>query len=269
MSEVNTNMNSFLETDIGKQFVDAIQTIMTISEDVLTDEGMAAIKEKISESFNTSVLTNVKSELIRSFELNGSTRKDAIISIQTAKDSVLDYIAELQPSIKKEELINSIFDPIFKVFDEVAECYHIYDFELPILLEEDAMLPKYAHEDDAAADLFAQKDMVIPAHSISNMIPTGVHIQLPEGWCAKIWPRSSMGLKTGLRLSNSAGIIDTSYRGQLGVIYDNISDSDYIVHKGDRIAQMTIEPVFRFKPRQVDILSETERGEGGFGSTGK
>ena len=76
-------------------------------------------------------------------------------------------------------------------------------------------------------------------------------------------------MKTGLRLSNSIGIIDADYRGEIGVIYDNISDSDYTIKAGDRIAQMWVERVERFKPVIVDTLPTTERGDGGFGSTGK
>ena len=123
---------------------------------------------------------------------------------------------------------------------------------------------------DATFDfVYASKDMILPAHSLSNKVPTGLRIALPEGWVAKIAPRSSIGAKTGLRLSNSIGIIDADYRGEIIVLYDNISDSDYEIKAGDRIAQMWVERVERFKPVTVDILPATERGDGGFGSTGK
>jgi dUTP pyrophosphatase len=104
---------------------------------------------------------------------------------------------------------------------------------------------------------------------LSNVIPTGLQIALPKGWVAKIVPRSSIGMKTGLRLSNSVGVIDADYRGEIGVLYDNFSDSDYEIKAGDRIAQMWVEPVYNFKPIEVSNLPDTERGSGGFGSTGK
>ena len=136
-------------------------------------------------------------------------------------------------------------------------------------LEEGAQAPTYAHNGDACADLYAKEDMTLPAHSHSNMVATGVHIALPEGWMAMIFPRSSMGAKTGNRLSNSVGIIDSNYRGQLGVLYDNLSDSDYTITAGDRVAQMLVMPSYKFRAEVVDTLPETDRGEGGFGSTGK
>ena len=129
-------------------------------------------------------------------------------------------------------------------------------------------MPTYAHESDAAADLYAKEKQIIPAHSISNMINTGVKIALPEGWMAMIFPRSSIGAKTGLRLSNSCGIIDSTYRGNLGILYDNISDSDYTIEEGDRIAQLLIMPSYHFRAELVDKVPDTVRGEGGFGSTG-
>ena len=89
-----------------------------------------------------------------------------------------------------------------------------------------------------------------------------------EGWLAMILPRSSMGVKTPLRLSNSVGLIDSGYRGELGVIYDNTSDNDYQISAGDRIAQLLVMPSYRFKAQVVDVLVDSDRGEGGFGSSG-
>ena len=83
-----------------------------------------------------------------------------------------------------------------------------------------------------------------------------------------IFPRSSIGAKTPFRLSNSVGIIDSGYRGDLGVLYDNTSDADSYIHKGDRIAQLLVMPSYRFQAKVVDSLEDSDRGEGGFGSTG-
>ena len=140
---------------------------------------------------------------------------------------------------------------------------------MPLTLEKGATAPSYAHETDTGADLSALETVVVPAHSIGNKIHTGVRIALPENWTAYIVPRSSIGAKTPLRLSNSIGVIDSDYRGELGILYDNISDSDYTINAGDRIAQLIVMPAYHFKAQVVDILPETERSEGGFGSTGK
>jgi dUTP pyrophosphatase len=101
------------------------------------------------------------------------------------------------------------------------------------------------------------------------LIPTGLYIELPSGTEAQIRPRSGLAFKNGITVLNSPGTIDADYRGEIGVIYDNISDSDYTIKAGDRIAQIWVERVERFKPVPVDVLPTTERGEGGFGSTGK
>ena len=185
------------------------------------------------------------------------------------KNNIATLINELKPSQQKLALLNSVFDPMISMVEEVVRTYHVYDIVLPMTLDEGAQEPTYAHETDAAADLYAADTIVLPAHSISNMVKTGVHIQLPEGWIAMIFPRSSIGSKTGLRLSNSAGIIDQEYLGPLGVLYDNISDSDYTINKGDRIAQLMVMPSYHFKAKIVDKLTPTTRGEGGFGSSGK
>jgi len=189
--------------------------------------------------------------------------------IDEARNGITNFIDELHPSEQKRTILNGVFSIFYNLFDGVLERYHKFDIELPIQLEEGAQVPTYAHEGDAAADLYAADTVVVPAHSHSNMIRTGVHIQLPENWVAFIFPRSSTGSKTPLRLSNSVGIIDCQYRGPLGVLYDNLSDSDYTINAGDRIAQLMVMPNYHFKAKIVDKLEESERGEGGFGSSGK
>ena len=151
----------------------------------------------------------------------------------------------------------------------MVEKYHSYSIELPIKLEDGAQVPTYAHDTDAAADIYALDDTLIQANTFSNKLRTGVSIQLPEGWLALILPRSSIGAKTPLRLSNSVGLIDSGYRGELGVLYDNTSDNDVKIKKGDRIAQLLVMPSYRFKAQKVDILGASDRGIQGFGSTGK
>ena len=167
----------------------------------------------------------------------------------------------------KRELIEGVFGIFYEIFDEVIERYH--SITIPMKLEEGAKIPTYAHDTDACADLYASQDMTLPAHSFSNLVHTGVRIALPSDWVMLLDTRSSIGMKTGLRLSNSLGVIDEDYRGEIGVLYDNLSDSDYEIKAGDRIAQCWVQPVYRFKGVEVDELPATERGEGGFGSTGK
>lgn len=269
MSEVNTNTNELFNNAEGiKPLLDLIQTIMELHDEDVSDSMKDSIIGMIQGALPPSVKKESEAQLIKNFENQGLTRVQAEAAINAAKREFNDYIDALKPSNLKKEIIDSLINSLFEIFDTAIDKYHNYNVILPIALENGAKLPSYAHESDAAADLYAKEDIVLPANSISNMVNTGVRIALPEGWMAMIFPRSSIGAKTGLRLSNSCGIIDSAYRGPLGVLYDNISNSDYTIKAGDRIAQLLIMPSYHFKPQLVDRVSETDRGEGGFGSTG-
>jgi len=265
---MDTMMNfadSLVMEDNIKPLMDIIEQVMAIPEDSLTSENTEVISGMIMGAFTPKMREDAIKDLIKNFEEQHLSREQAQNLIAESRAGIEQGINDLQPSQHKRAILDAIFDFFYDTFDKALEKYHSYVFELPIK----GTAPKYAHDTDACADLYAAQDMTLPAHSLSNMVPTGLRIALPEGWVAKIAPRSSIGAKTGLRLSNCIGIIDADYRGEINVMYDNFSDSDYEIKAGDRIAQMWVEPVYRFKPVEVDILPTTERGDGGFGSTGK
>ena len=101
------------------------------------------------------------------------------------------------------------------------------------------------------------------------LVPTGLRIALPEGYEAQVRPRSGLALKHGVTLPNSPGTIDADYRGEIGVILMNLGQEPFVVEPGDRIAQMVVAPVARVAWSEAEVLDATERGEGGFGSTGR
>jgi dUTP pyrophosphatase len=101
-----------------------------------------------------------------------------------------------------------------------------------------------------------------------TLIPTGLQMSIPVGFEAQIRPRSGLAIRNGITMLNSPGTIDSDYRGEVKVIAINHGDEDFIIQHGDRIAQMVIAPVVQFNVEEVDKLDSTERGEGGFGSTG-
>lgn len=249
--------------------MEAITQIMNFDERLLTPQVAENLRDTISSMYSPELIETSKKELITSLEARGLTKAGAHEFFDNLEHDVQDVFDTLQPSANKSTLLHAIFDPITEMFKEVIEHYHTYDFELPIALEKEAHVPTYAHDTDTGADLYAVETVVVPARSVGNKIKTGVRIALPENWTAYIMPRSSIGAKTPLRLSNSVGVIDSDYRGELGILYDNISDSDYTINAGDRIAQLIIMPAYHFKPQVVDILPTTERNEGGFGSSGK
>lgn len=266
------NMNQIAEimgdNALSQPLMSFIEQIMNLPDN-LDDTVIESLQGMIQGSITSRMRIEAANSVKQTFENNNYTRRTAQDYVNQVKTDMQDMIESLQPSNAKRVLLQSLFDTIYEITDNAIANYHQYDFDMNISLEEGAKIPTYAHDTDAAADLYAKEDITIPANSISNMINTGVHIQLPENWMAIVIPRSSIGAKTGLRLSNSQGCIDPDYRGAICVLYDNISDSDYTIHAGDRIAQLLVRPVYRFNPIEVTELTETERGEGGFGSSGK
>lgn len=131
-------------------------------------------------------------------------------------------------------------------------------------------LPEYKTALSAGMDLTANIDEPIELKPLERrLIPTGLFIELPAGYEAQVRPRSGMALKHGLTCLNSPGTIDADYRGEIGVIIANVSNDTYTIQDGERIAQLVIAKHESISWEEVSILDETERGEGGFGSTGK
>ncbi len=130
-------------------------------------------------------------------------------------------------------------------------------------------LPQYATGQSAGVDLRANLDSPILLHPFQRcLVPTGLRIALPEGYEAQVRPRSGLALKKGVTVLNTPGTIDADYRGEIGVILINLSQEDFLVEDGERIAQMVISRCEQANWEQVDVLDETERGDGGFGHTG-
>lgn len=269
MSET-TNITNILEDNQELHpLLELVQSIMDLPDDHLEGAMMESLIGMINGALSPSIRQESITAMVRGFEDQGYTRAQAQLIVENAKTEFINYISSLHPTPTKQKLLDTVFEILYNIFDTALEQYHNYAITLPIALGSNAQLPTYAYDTDAAADLYASETVTLPAKSLSTMIHTDVCIALPEGWMALVLPRSSMGLKTGLRLSNSVGLIDEEYRGQIGAIYDNISDSDYTINKGDRIAQLLVMPASRFKSVLVPNLSATARGEGGFGSTGK
>lgn len=130
-------------------------------------------------------------------------------------------------------------------------------------------LPEYATPQSAGMDLRANIDEPVVLKPMERrLIPTGLHIALPEGYEAQIRPRSGLALKKGVTVLNTPGTVDSDFTGDIGVILVNLSTEDFVIEKGERIAQMIIARHEQAEFVLVDELEATERGEGGFGHTG-
>lgn len=130
-------------------------------------------------------------------------------------------------------------------------------------------LPAYATSQSAGMDLRANIESPITLHPMERtLVPTGIRIELPEGYEAQVRPRSGLALKHGITVLNTPGTIDSDYRGELKVLLVNLSNDDFVVNAGERVAQMVIARHETVTWEEVEMLDETERGEGGYGHTG-
>lgn len=134
-------------------------------------------------------------------------------------------------------------------------------------INKEAILPFYAHKGDAGLDLFSVEEVLIKPME-RKLVATGIKIQLPPNTEGQVRPRSGLALAHGITLLNSPGTIDEGYRGEIKVLMINLGQEDFLIKKGMKIAQMVINPVEQVLIKEVVELKDTERGEGGFGSTG-
>ena len=130
-------------------------------------------------------------------------------------------------------------------------------------------LPAYATTQSAGLDLRANIEAPITLHPLERrLVPTGLHIALPDGYEAQVRPRRGLALKHGITVLNTPGTVDADYRGEIMVLLVNFSNEDFVVKDGERIAQMVIAQYAKATFESVEVLDETERGEGGYGHTG-
>ncbi|MBK9793795.1 MAG: dUTP diphosphatase [Sphingobacteriales bacterium] len=141
--------------------------------------------------------------------------------------------------------------------------------KLKIVNTSDNPLPEYETTGSAGVDLRAQLQEPVMLKPLQRaLIPTGLYIELPDGYEAQVRPRSGLALKKGVTVLNSPGTIDSDYRGEIKVIMINLSNETTVINTGERIAQLIISKFEKVIFKEVDALNETERGEGGFGHTG-
>ncbi len=134
-------------------------------------------------------------------------------------------------------------------------------------LDKDAVLPNFAHPEDAGMDIYSNEEKIIEPYTWA-LVKTGFCMELPTGYEAQVRSKSGLTLKSGLIVLNSPGTVDENYRGEVGVILMNVAKTSYKIEKHQKIAQMVINKVEHLKMQEVEEISESARGEGGFGSTG-
>lgn len=220
---------------------------------------------------------------MNNLDINETEINEAEEVIKSTIDANSDEVQEekaLEDEIAKaNDEANEKFDKLFKD-GELPDFSELFGnlfgggsnlLEEPILtvekLDKSVELPKYAHPGDAGMDVCSNENLVLHPNTW-KLVHTGIKVAVPEGFEMQVRPRSGLALKHGITVLNTPGTIDSGYRGEVGVILMNHSDSDFAIKKGDRIAQLIIAPVISVRIVEGDVDKATERGEGGFGSTG-
>ena len=139
--------------------------------------------------------------------------------------------------------------------------------DVKVILKDGAIMPSYAKEGDSGVDLFCKEDVTIPVQARGFVVKTGISLELPKGYELQVRPKSGVSVRTPLRVV--LGTVDEGYRGEIGVIVDNLSDEEIKIEKGKAIAQGVLNKVPKMAFVKVEELSNTDRGQGGFGSTGR
>lgn len=228
-----------------------------------------ALHEEYKDILNDSSIEKIYNEVIAS-----GTTKAGLMNEKEVVNEKLKEVARIAnfSNIYKNQVLNEVFDLILLVFDKVIEKYGNYVgtimFEKTI---EGAKLPTYAHDEDACCDIYAPETIEVPANARGFKVNTGLRAAIPNDYELVIRSRSGMAMKTPLRISNGVGTIDSTYTGPICVLFDNLSDTPYTINANDRIAQFAFKPVYRFRSQfveSIDAIKQTDRGEGGFGSSG-
>jgi dUTP pyrophosphatase len=163
-----------------------------------------------------------------------------------------------------KKLLHKILDP--KELGK-EEALNFVDVKIE-KVHKDAIIPTYSHYDDACCDLYIVEDYILrPGQRM--LLRTGIAIEIPTGFEVQLRPRSGLALKHGISLVNAPGTVDAQYRNEVKILAINLGDKPVALKKGDRCAQMCIKPVFKIDFQEVDSLNPSDRGLGGWGSTGK
>ena len=232
----------------------------------LPDESVELILPQIEDEFKKLVeeqdlVNKTKTEFLQ----EGYTLADIKALKQSYDDIAEDYFKIVKPTSPKGRYISALVGVYKGILDRIAQEGFSRTVNIKVLKEtEDAVLPTYAHFGDAGADLYANEEVNIQPNEV-KIIQTGLKVEIPDGYEMQVRPRSGMSTKTPIL--GILGTVDSGYRGSLGVMLYNHGDIPYRVQKGDRIAQAVIAPTYHGNFLISDSLSETERGEGGFGST--
>ena len=246
--------------------LEGLESILLLLE--LPDEDFNALApimlEELEKGFNNS---NDKYSIALAFNESGLSAAELNKVLNETIESVDSVFADY--SDQKRDFVKQIFHMLVNSM-ETAKALRHRIIRIPIeLCHENAKIPTYANDGDAGCDVYALADYTLEPHT-TTIIPTGLKVAIPHGYEIQVRPRSGMSAKTKVRVANSPGTIDSGYRNEIGIIFDNIGDHPFYIVKGQRIAQLVLNEIPTASFYQVSNISEIEGDrKGGFGSTGK
>lgn len=263
--------NIFLQTDeASEKLIELINQIMEIPDESLNQNQVDMILGMINGGLTSKMREECITALLNEMKKKSySESKEMVETLSAAANTFIDEFGITNEY--KQKLIQGIFGIFSELAQAAFERLEGYDtivyFEL---VHPNAKIPTYAHDTDAGADVYAPEDVVIAPNARGQMVDAGFKMALAPGWLMDVRPRSGLSHKTTMRISNTPGTIDAGFRGNVGILIDNLSDEAIVIHAGDRIAQFVLHPVYRFKGVTVeDVTKIGENRGGGFGSTGK
>ncbi len=214
--------------------------------------------------------------MIRQYALTPDEVDEQVQTMMNKIDEDAAKFAEATTSEKKKKLFFEIANKLKEMVAPISQKYQFYDCTIKVEREDKTLpLPNFAHIWDAGADVCSAETVTLEPGE-TKIISTGLKVNVPRGWVLSIRPRSGLSAKTGLRMANSVGTVDTSYLDTVGIILTNTAKEPYKIVRGDRIAQFIVERKYNIKFEEVDDITigatdnrASENGESGFGSTGR
>lgn len=240
--------------------------------ETFNDEELDKIYEDyISFVESLKINETLTNEIKQKLKIEGATASDVAAEKETVAH-ILDTVLKTSTiSEKKKKIIEKIREGTLIIYDKAIEDFDFITLNIPVeLCHPNAKLPTYAHDGDAGFDIYLPENFVIKAGEHGKIAKTGLKMAIPKGYELQIRPRSGNSVKTNLRISNTPGTIDCGYRDEIGIICDNIGDTDLEFKAGDRIAQGVLAQPPKGKFQQInDITKIVGNRNGGFGSTGQ
>lgn len=260
--------------EVINQFVEAFEDLFKMTDEEL-ERAKPTIEQNLLQSLSGPAAMETINEYFKQCDLMGYSLDDYKKDIEMGRSVVYDMMESVKEAYQNSQVKCEIVDMVTAALESFQSLVTLQmaGRDNPYigieLVHENAKLPTYAHDGDQGADIYCPEFITIPANAHGYMVHTGIKLLIPFGWAISIRPRSGMSKNTPLRISNSPATIDQQYRGEICILFDNLSDEPYEIKEGERIAQFILEKNYHANYTQVDSVEpDTDRGEGGFGSSG-